>query len=259
MSVSIEAQAITSENSQVSVGSVCDADGASRSRLLESSIAVVEDLRGAVVRVRKSPENFSADFQVCLPYRGLFVWHVADNAVVGDANQVLFVSGGESYFLSQPVASDYAELIITPDLELLTELSSCRRVSDGPSLVSPSEPTGGPRPAVSEDTFSTSPDFQRVERNGCGGVGDHTSSFSTHRRCRELRADRRHASSNRTNEAILGSSLGGSYTAHRCGARRGCLTGISHGPLSASRRGPAAWVPYAVTASSGPRRASERL
>jgi AraC family transcriptional regulator len=123
VSVSIEVRAITNENSQISVGGVCDAGGVSRSRLLESSIAMVEDVRGPVARVKRSPENFSADFQVCLPYCGLFVWHVADNAVVGDANQVLFVSGGESYFLSHPVASDYAELIITPDLELLTELA----------------------------------------------------------------------------------------------------------------------------------------
>jgi len=123
VSVSIKGQAITSENSQISVGGLCDPDRASRSRLLESSIAMVEDVHGPVVRIRRSPENFSADFQVCLPYRGLFVWHVADDAVVGDANQVLFVSGGESYFLSQPVASVYAELIITPDLELLAELT----------------------------------------------------------------------------------------------------------------------------------------
>lgn len=49
----------------------------------------------------RSPERFSADFQVCLPYRGLCVWHVADDDVVGDPNQVLFVSGGGSFYLSQ--------------------------------------------------------------------------------------------------------------------------------------------------------------
>ena len=106
-----------------SAGSLCDARGPSRTRLLESSIATVEDLRGPGSRVRRSPESFSADFQVCLPYRGLFVWHVADDDVVGDANQVLFVSGGESFYLSQPLATDYAELIITPDVEVLAELA----------------------------------------------------------------------------------------------------------------------------------------
>ena len=74
-------------------------------------------------------EAFSSDFQVCLPYRGLFVWHVGGCDVVGDPNQVLFVSAGESYYLSQPLSSDYAELIITPDLELLSELADGRAAS----------------------------------------------------------------------------------------------------------------------------------
>lgn len=124
VSVSIEAQTITSENLQISLGGVCDAARASRVRLLESSVAIVEDARVPGVRVRRSPEGFSADFQVCLPYRGVFVWHVANSDVVADANQVLFVSGGESFYLSQPVASDYAELIVTPDVELLAELAN---------------------------------------------------------------------------------------------------------------------------------------
>jgi AraC family transcriptional regulator len=79
--------------------------------------------------LRKSPEAFSADFQVCLPYRGLFVWHVGGGEFVGDPNQVLFVSAGETYYVSQPPSSDYAELIITPDLELLSELAEGRDAS----------------------------------------------------------------------------------------------------------------------------------
>jgi AraC family transcriptional regulator len=83
----------------------------------------VEDLRSPGVGLRKSKESFSGDFQVCLPYRGLFVWHVGNDEVVGDANQVLFVASGESYHLSQPLPSEYAELIITPDLALLAEIT----------------------------------------------------------------------------------------------------------------------------------------
>lgn len=64
-----------------------------------------------------------------MPYRGLFVWHVGDHAVVGDANQVLFVSGAETYHVSQPRPSDYAQLIITPDVELLAELTESHRAS----------------------------------------------------------------------------------------------------------------------------------
>jgi hypothetical protein len=104
VSVSIEAEALATETSRISRG-VCDVERAARVRLLESSVAIVEDVRGHGVRTRRSPEGFSADFQVCLPSRGFFVWHVAGNDVAGDANQALFVAGGESYRLSQPVAT----------------------------------------------------------------------------------------------------------------------------------------------------------
>jgi AraC family transcriptional regulator len=124
VSVSIEAAAIMGSQRVQSAGSgVCDSGGTSRARLLESAIGIIEDLRGPGVHLRRSAEGFSADFQICLPYRGFFVWHVADDHVVADANQVLFVSGGESFYLSQPVESGYAELIITPDLELLGEVA----------------------------------------------------------------------------------------------------------------------------------------
>lgn len=87
---------------------------------------MVEDARGSAMRTKRSPEGFSPDFQVCLPYRGLFVFHVGHDDVVGDANQVLFVSGGESFHLSQPIAGGYGELIITPEVELLAELAHAR-------------------------------------------------------------------------------------------------------------------------------------
>ncbi len=95
----------------------------SRATLLESRIGLVENLRSRGITHKNTPEAFSPHFQVCLPYRGLFVWHVADDDVVGDANQVLFVSGGESFHISQPLPGDYAELIVTPDQALLAELA----------------------------------------------------------------------------------------------------------------------------------------
>jgi AraC family transcriptional regulator len=113
----------TARTPATSARGVGSTGGTSRARLLESSIGLVEDLRCPGMPLRKSLEAFSADFQVCLPYRGLFVWHVGDGDVVGDPNQVLFVSAGESYYVSQPLSSDYAELIITPDLEILSELA----------------------------------------------------------------------------------------------------------------------------------------
>jgi AraC-like DNA-binding protein len=107
----------------VSFGRACEPQEAVRTRLLQSRIGLVEDFRGPGLSARNAKEGFSADFQVCLPYRGLFVWHVGHDEVVGDANQVLFVAGGESFHLSQPLPGEYAELIITPDPTLLAEIT----------------------------------------------------------------------------------------------------------------------------------------
>jgi AraC-like DNA-binding protein len=71
----------------------------------------------------KVPEDFSPEFQVALPYRGLFVWHVGCDDIVGDANQVLFVTGGESYRLSEPLPGGCGELVITPEPGILTEIA----------------------------------------------------------------------------------------------------------------------------------------
>ena len=96
-------------------------DGESRTRLLDLSVGLVENLRRAPHAT--TPEDFCPVFQVCLPYRGLGIWHVGRDHVVADANQVLFVRGGESYRLTGPVPGGYAELIITPELEVLSEIA----------------------------------------------------------------------------------------------------------------------------------------
>jgi AraC-like DNA-binding protein len=97
--------------------------GASRRRLLDLSVAVVEDAQSPPTPDGSGPRGVSADFQVALPYRGLLVWHVGRDAVVGDANQVLFVAGGEPYRISDPVTTGCAELIVTPEPSVLAELA----------------------------------------------------------------------------------------------------------------------------------------
>src|SRR5690349_11294778 len=72
----------------------------SRQRLLDLSVGLVEDLRRSGVRPGKGPEGFCSEFQICLPYRGLFVWHVGREEVIGDCNQVVFVSAGEPFRMS---------------------------------------------------------------------------------------------------------------------------------------------------------------
>jgi AraC-like DNA-binding protein len=95
-----------------------------RMPLVESTIGLVENLDCRGVPLSKTAEQFSPEFQVCFPYRGLFVWHVGDDEVVADANQVLFVSGGEPFRVSQPLSGGYGELIVTPDLETLEEIAN---------------------------------------------------------------------------------------------------------------------------------------
>ena len=98
-----------------------------RARLLDLSVGLVEDLRRSDVHPGKGPEGFCADFQICLPYRGLFVWHVGADDVVGDANQVIYVRADEEYRMSSPAPAGYSELILTPDVELLAEVVRVRR------------------------------------------------------------------------------------------------------------------------------------
>jgi AraC family transcriptional regulator len=95
-------------------------DRPSRIHVVESPLGLVEHLRSGHEQ-DASDEGFSPEFQVCLPTRGLFVWHVEGDEVVGDSNHALFVTAGERYRLSRPVGGGYAELIITPDMELLAE------------------------------------------------------------------------------------------------------------------------------------------
>ena len=100
-----------------------DAPQTRRHREFHSSVALVEDLQSIDPSPRTKSEGFSPEFQVCLPYRGLFIWHVAGDDVVGDANQALFVSGGEPFQLTAVAGSGYGELIVTPRVETLAELA----------------------------------------------------------------------------------------------------------------------------------------
>ena len=102
-------------------GSWCEHE--SRTRLLDLSVGLVEDLQCEGVHPGKGPEGFCGDFQICLPYRGLFVWHVGTDDVVGDLNQVVFVRAGEAYRMSGAGCPGYAELILTPDPDVLSELA----------------------------------------------------------------------------------------------------------------------------------------
>jgi len=97
-----------------------------RVRLLETPIALVEDVRTNVGGGWVGTDGFSGfspDFQVAFPFQGFFVWEVGRDSVVGDANQVLFVAGGEPFRTRTPLPGGYAELIVTPGEPLLDEIT----------------------------------------------------------------------------------------------------------------------------------------
>src|SRR5262249_53109589 len=100
-----------------------------RRRLWESTVGLVENLSCPAAPRDESPGSFSPDFQVCLPYRGLFVWHVGTDQVVADPNQVLLARGGGACRLTQPAPGDYGELIVTPEGGVLAEIA---RASEAP-------------------------------------------------------------------------------------------------------------------------------
>jgi AraC-like DNA-binding protein len=114
-------------------GGATNAEGESRKRLLSLSVGLVEDLRCTGPR-HEPHEVFSPQFQVCFPYRGLFVWRVGRDDVVGDANQVVFVRGEEGSRIGGPLDGGYGELIITPRFDVIAEIAHTNGVplSDHP-------------------------------------------------------------------------------------------------------------------------------
>ena len=89
-----------------------------RARLFHSRVALVENLQSS-----GAGQGFSPEFQVCLPYAGLFVWHVGGQPVVADANQILFVTRGEPFHVTGPMDGGFGEIIITPPADVLAELA----------------------------------------------------------------------------------------------------------------------------------------
>ena len=91
--------------------------------LLGAGVGVAEEVTSGAVPHGTATEGFSPQFQVAFPYRGAFVWHVGRDDVFGDANQVLFVRGGEDYRVSEPVPGGYAEIVVTPERSVLAEIA----------------------------------------------------------------------------------------------------------------------------------------
>src|SRR5215472_16333505 len=94
-----------------------------RAPLLETGLALVEDVASHGPAGSVGAEGFSPEAQLVLPYSALFIWEVGRDAVVGDPNQALFVAPGEEFRMRHPLPGGYAELIVTPGEPLLEELT----------------------------------------------------------------------------------------------------------------------------------------
>src|SRR5262249_11797491 len=107
-----------------------------RTTLISSSSGLVEDVADPASRRGLGAEDFSPQFQLSFPYRGVFIWHVGLDQVVGDANQILFVTGGEAFRLSTPRPGGFSELIVTPTRSVLREVTEASGfdLSDHPSF-----------------------------------------------------------------------------------------------------------------------------
>lgn len=93
-----------------------------RAVLIDSNIALVEDWGTQEGPLTRSAGDYSPKTQICFPYRGVFIWHVGGQDIVGDANQILFVPPGEPFRLSQLHKDGCGELIITPRPDVLAEI-----------------------------------------------------------------------------------------------------------------------------------------
>lgn len=91
-----------------------------RRRLHVSGTLLAEDFS---IRDEGTVRGYSADFQLALPYRGLFGWDVGHGQTLLDANQLLFIANDQEFVEHQPVrAVGHSSIILTPTLETLSEL-----------------------------------------------------------------------------------------------------------------------------------------
>ena len=91
--------------------------------LLVTATASVWDVvcRGACKH--RSDEECTNATHLVFPYRGVYVHHVGRGETVAEANQVIFINGGETYQVSHPVAGGDASLSLTVSEPMLQELA----------------------------------------------------------------------------------------------------------------------------------------
>lgn len=92
-------------------------------QLLATQTAQVWDVRCRGACKHRSAEECAAATHLVFPYRGVYVHHADRGDAVAEANQVVFINGGEGYRVSHPVAGGDASLSLFVVPALLDELA----------------------------------------------------------------------------------------------------------------------------------------
>jgi AraC-like DNA-binding protein len=94
-----------------------------RAVLFASPLLELADVRCRGTCRHRSPEECAHAAQLILPYRGAFLRHVGQRAVLADASQVLFFGAGQPHQVSHPVEGGDASLVLTLAPDTLAALA----------------------------------------------------------------------------------------------------------------------------------------
>jgi AraC-like DNA-binding protein len=95
----------------------------SREVLFSSPLLELADVRCRGRCRHRSAEECTHAAQLILPYRGAFLRHLGQRAVLADASQVLFFSAGQPHQVSHPVDGGDASLVLTLAPDTLAALA----------------------------------------------------------------------------------------------------------------------------------------
>jgi AraC-like DNA-binding protein len=94
-----------------------------RTVLFASESFELADVRCRGTCKHRSPEESQRAAQLIYPYRGAFLRHLGNQAMLADANQVLCFSTGEAHQVSHPVPGGDACLVLTLSAPVLEALA----------------------------------------------------------------------------------------------------------------------------------------
>ncbi len=219
----------------------------------------MEDVRADVGGEWVGAEGFSSEFQVALPYQGLFVWEVGRDAVVGDPNQVLFVAEGEAFRMRTRFRAATPSSSSPRARRCWTRSPVPRQQRAGAPVVPPAEPdrTGPGLQLLRARLLAGAREGGRRARGGgADGVAPAEALAPDERRAvPPARCTQRLLERTKTYLASGSTARSGSI-GHR--PRRRGLTRVPDPAVPRRGGRPAPWLPHAAPAGAGAGRAATR-